>query len=123
MESEEELLPWSQESKKKSKGISCLPEKTNLSRTARSKPKVEGREHLEIYLMIKEKERLEKVGEVAQKMYRQTARRLRQIEKEIFQAEKKVFSSQKSGLKAKGKVENPQKQTSQNSVQSMALDY
>jgi len=123
MESEEELLPWQQESKKESKEISCLPEKSSLSRKVHSKPKVEGQEHLEIYLMLKEKQRLMRMGEVAARMQRQTVRRWRQVQKEIAQTEKKVFSPQKSGTKAKGKVENPQKRTSKNATQTMALDY
>jgi len=123
MESEEEVLPWSQESNKKNKGIGCLPEKTNPSCKARSKPKVEGQEHLEIYLMLKEKERLEKLGEVAERMHRQTARSWRQVQKEIARAEKKVSSPQKSGAKAKRKVENPQKRRPKNPMQTMALDY
>jgi hypothetical protein len=119
----EGLFPWKEESKRQFKGIGNLPQKTNLKCKVRSKPKVGGQEYLDLYLMTKEKERLEKIGQVIGRIQRQTAKSWREVEKETAKVKKTVLSAGETGTEAKRKVEKTRKKTPQNPMKTIVLDY
>jgi len=120
---EEGLFSWEEEAKKKSKRIGNLPEKTNLKCKARSKPNVEGQEYLNLYLMMKEKERLETFGQVTGRMHRQTAKSWREVKKEMAKAEKTLSPVEGTGVQAKRKAEKTRKRTPKKPMKTMVLDY
>jgi len=120
---EEGLFPWEEEAKKKSKRIACLPEKTNLKSKVHSKPKVDGQEYLDVYLMMKEKERLERCGRATGSMQRQTAKNWIDMNKKIAEAEKTLSRIEGTGLEAKRKPEKVRKRTPRKPMKTMVLDY
>lgn len=120
---EEGLFPWEEEAKKKSKRIGCLPEKTNLKCKVHSKPKVDGQEYLDLYLMTKEKERLEKFGQVTGRMQRQTAKNWREVQKEVAKAEKTLSPTEETRVEAKRKVEKTRKRAPKKPMKTIPLDY
>lgn len=109
--------------KKEFKRIGNLPEKTNLKGKVRSKPKVEGQEYLDLYFMMKEKERLEKFGQVMGRMQRQTAKNWRETKEEIIKVEKTLSSAEGSGGEAKRKAEKTRKRTPKKPMKTIVLDY
>jgi len=119
---DEGLFPW-EEAKKKLKRIGNLPEKTNLKSKVHSKPDVEGQEYLNLYLMMKEKERLEKFGQVMGRMHRQTAKNWREVSKEIAKAEKTLSPTEGRRGEAKKKVEETGKKTPKKPMKTFPLDY
>jgi len=102
--------------------IGNLPEKTNLKSKVRSKPKVEGQEYLDLYLMKKEKERLAKIGQVIGRIQRQTAKSWREVEEETAKIKKSMLSEE-TEIESKGKVEKVRKRTPENQMKTMVLDY
>jgi len=120
---EEGVFPWEEEVKKKSKRIACLPEKTNLKSKVHSKPKVDGQEYLDVYLMMKEKERLERFGRVTGRIQRQTAKNWIDTNKEIAKAEKTLSCIEGTGVEAKRKSEKVRKRTPGKPMKTMVLDY
>jgi len=82
------LFPWEDEKKKKKpERMASIPPKTSMKVKVRSKTPIPGQEYLELYLMKKEKERLEKFGKVMGKISLETADRWRDIKKEVRKAE------------------------------------
>jgi len=120
---EEGVLFSEGKSKKESKGIGNLPEKTNLKSKVRSKPKVGGQEYLELYLMAKEKERLEKIGQVIGRIQRQTAKSWREVERETAKIKKSVLSVEEKEIETKRKPEKVRKRTPEKPMKIMVLDY
>ena len=80
----EEFFPWEDEKKKKKpeRGDS-IPPKTSLRAKLRSKPKIAGQEYLDMYLMVKEKERWEKYGKSLAKAQERAGDSWRDMRKEI----------------------------------------
>jgi len=120
---EERLFPWEEEAKKKSKRIVCLPEKTNLKSKVHSKPKTDGQEYLDVYLMMKEKERLEGFGRVTGRIQRQTAKNWVDTNKKIAKAEKTLSTIEGMGVEVKRKPEKVKKRTPGKPMNTMVLDY
>jgi len=120
---EERLFPWEEEASKKSKRIACLPEKTNLKSKVHSKPKTDGQEYLDVYLMMKEKERLEGFGRVTGRIQRQTAKNWIDTRKEIARAEKALPRVEETGTETKSSDEKVKKRTPRKPMKTMVLDY
>lgn len=88
-----ELFPWEDERKKrKPERMDSIPPSTSLKAKVRSKPKIQGQEYLDLYLMMKEKERLEKFGKVMGKIGFATSKSWRDIRKAVVKAEKSLPS-------------------------------
>ena len=87
-EQADKLFPWEDEKKKRKPGrMDSIPPRTSMKAKVRSKTPIPGQEYLELYLMIKEKERLEKFGKVMGKIQLETSDRWRDIKKEVRKAE------------------------------------
>lgn len=83
-----ELFPWEDEKKpRKPERMDSIPPSTSLKAKVRSKPKVAGQEYLDLYLMTKEKERLEKFGQVMGKIQHQTGQSWRHMTQEVTKGE------------------------------------
>ena len=119
---EEGVLFSEGKSKKEFKRIGNLPEKTNLKSKVRSKPKVEGQEYLDLYLMKKEQERLAKIGQVIGRIQRQTAKSWREMEGETARIKKSILSEE-TEIETKRKVEKVRKRTPGKPMKTMVLDY
>ncbi|ODS34295.1 MAG: hypothetical protein SCARUB_00554 [Candidatus Scalindua rubra] len=84
----DKLFPWEDENKKrKPERMDSIPPRTSMKAKVRSKTPIPGQEYLELYLMIKEKERLEKFGKVMGKIQLETSDRWRDIRKAVRKAE------------------------------------
>jgi len=83
----EEFFPWEDEKKKrKPERGGSIPPKTSLRSKIRSKPKIAGQEYLDMFLMVKEKERWEKYGKSIATVQDRTGDSWRDIKKEIIKA-------------------------------------
>lgn len=118
-----DLFPWEKEEKKKPQRMDSIPRRTSLTAKVRSKPKIEGQEYLEMYLMIKEKERLEKYGEVLGKNQMQTADNWREMKQHIAKGEEALHPLGESQGKSAGNVQGRKKKVPTKPVQTMILDY
>lgn len=88
-----ELFPWEDEKKKrKPERMDSIPPSTSLKAKVRSKPKIQGQEYLDLYLMMKEKERLEKFGKVMGKIGFETSKSWRDTKKAVNKAQKNLPS-------------------------------
>jgi len=119
---EEGVLFLEGKSKKEFQRTGNLPEKTNLKSKVRSKPKVEGQEYLDLYLMKKEKERLAKIGQVIGRIQRQTAKSWREVQEETAKIKKSMLSEE-TEIETKRKVEKVRKITPRKPMKTMVLDY
>ena len=90
----DKMFPWEDEKKKrKPERMASIPPKTSMKAKVRSKTPIPGQEYLELYLMIKEKERLEKFGKVMGNIQLETSDRWRDIKKEVRKAEMNLPSA------------------------------
>lgn len=77
----DELRPWLEEEKvHKPKSI---PRKTNMTAKVHSKPKTKGQEYLDMYLTIKEKDRIKQYGEVISDKHEQVIEDWKEVKSEI----------------------------------------
>ncbi len=90
----DKLFPWEDEKKKKKpERMPSIPPRTSVKAKIRSKTPIPGQEYLELYLMIKEKERLEKFGKVMGKIQLETSDRWKDVKKELRKAEMNLPSA------------------------------
>ena len=88
-----QLFPWEEEKKKrKPERMGSIPPQTSLKSKVHSKPRIAGQEYLELYLMIKEKERLEKFGKTLGNIQHQTGKQWRDMKKVVKKAERDLPS-------------------------------
>ena len=89
----DQLFPWEEEKKKgKPERMGSIPAQTSLKSKVHSKPRIAGQEYLELYLMIKEKERLEKFGKTLGNIIHQTGKQWRDVKKVVKKAERDLPS-------------------------------
>lgn len=89
----DQLFPWEEEKKKrKPERMGSIPPQTSLKSKVHSKPRIPGQEYLELYLMIKEKERLEKFGKTLGNIQHQTGKQWRDMKKVVKKAEEDLPS-------------------------------
>ena len=79
----DDLFPWDEEDIQRPPTIRSIPASTSLKAKIRSKPPVQGQKYLELYLMLKEKERWVKYGEITRRKQKETAKSWRHAVKEI----------------------------------------
>lgn len=83
-EKSKEFFPWEDEKKKrKPERGDSIPPKTSLRAKLRSKPKIAGQEYLDMYLMMKEKERWEKYGKSLAKSQERAGDSWKDMRKEL----------------------------------------
>ncbi|MEW6685013.1 MAG: hypothetical protein AB1393_02245 [Candidatus Edwardsbacteria bacterium] len=94
------FIPWADEEgrkRKPSRGDS-IPSKTNIQSRVCSKPKTEGQEYLDMYIKTKEKERVERYGEILGKQLKEVSDSWRDIKKDLLQKEKELPKVPKGGI-------------------------
>lgn len=103
----DQLFPWEEEKKRrKPERMGSIPESTALKSKLHSKPKVEGQEYLDIYLMLKEKERTEKYGQTLGNIQFQTGKQWRDMKKALKKAKEDLPSLEKvQGIKRDESIE------------------
>jgi len=105
----DELFPWEEEKKKKRpQRMDSIPSSTSLKAKVKSKTPMSGQEYLDLYLMIKEKERLQRFGETIGKLQLQTGKQWREMKKALKRAEKTLPSPDE----IQGIVEDKEQETS-----------
>ena len=100
MGKDKDFLPWEREEgrKKKLKRGDSIPPKTSISSRVHSKPKIEGQEHLDMYVRSREKERLETYGEILAKRQKSTSEGWKDAKKEMLRKEKEIPEIPKGGI-------------------------
>ena len=100
-----ELFPWEDEKKKrKPERMDSIPPSTSLKAKVRSKPAIAGQEYLDLYLMVKEKERLEKFGKVMGKIQLGISKSWRDVREAVIKGEKNLPSVEEvQGIKGEAK--------------------
>lgn len=106
----DQLFPWEEEKKKRQpQRMDSIPPGTSLKAKVKSKPPIAGQEYLDLYLMIKEKARLEKLGETIAKMQLQTGNQWKDMKKTLKRAEKTLPSPDE----IQGIIEDKEQEASQ----------
>lgn len=110
-EKAKELFPWEDEKKKrKPDRMDSIPPGTSLKAKVKSKPPIPGQEYLDLYLMMKEKERLEKFGKTMGKTSFEIAKGWREVRKAVNEAEKYLPSvNEMQGIDEEAPTEEPEK--------------
>ena len=95
------FFPWEDEEERKKKPDrgDSIPPKTSISSKVHSKPKIEGQEYLDMYIMSKEKERIEKYGQVLGKQQKNVANTWERVKKELLKTENILPKIPKGGKK------------------------
>ncbi len=103
-EKADKMFPWEDERKKRKPGrMDSIPARTSVKAKVRSKTPIPGQEYLDLYLKIKEKERLEKFGRVMGKIQLETSDRWRDTKKDIRKSEMDLPSaSEVQGITEEG---------------------
>lgn len=96
----DKFFPWENEEgrKKKPERGDSIPPNTSVKSRLRSKPKVEGQEYLDMYIMTKEKERKEKYGQTLGKQQKNIGIVWEKIKKELVKTEKELPKVPKGGI-------------------------
>ncbi len=123
---EEDLFPWDEEETQRPPTIRSIPASTSLKTKVRSKPPIQGQEYLELYLMLKEKERLAKYGETMRRTQSEASKGWRHAVKEI---QKKAASVEKAigeilpGEEAESKEVNKEVKKGPRGKKMVTFDY
>ena len=94
------FLPWEDEEgrKKKPERGDSIPPKTNIQSRVHSKPKAEGQEYLDMYIRTKEKERMEKYGQILVKRQKDVSDSWRDVKKDLLRKEKELPRVPRGGI-------------------------
>lgn len=94
------LRPWEDEEgrRKEAKRGASIPEKTGIKSKVHSKPPVKGQEYLDMYMMLKEKKRMENYGDTLSKHCETVAENWKDLKGEIIKQEKNLPEVPKGGL-------------------------
>lgn len=84
----EQICPWEMEGKKRTRlrsmpQMGSLPKRRAVTAGVRARPRPEGQEYMDIYLMYRKKDQLEKLGTVMTNKLTETAVRWRDMTKDI----------------------------------------
>jgi len=125
--SADNLFPWEEEEKKKEpQSIGGIPSNTNISSKVHSKPNSKGQEYLDMYIMNKEQERLEKYGQILGKQQKNVAASWGKIKKRINETEKKISKNNKVKIKKSKddlEIENKQNTKVPKHIKGMDWNY
>jgi len=93
------FVPWEkEESKRKPARGDGIPPLTSIKSRVHSKPKSEDQEYLDMYIMLKDKERLETYGKTLSKQHENVAESWKGTKKELLRRERKLPEIPKGGL-------------------------
>ena len=103
----DQLFPWEEEKKRrKPERMGSIPANTALKSKVHSKPKVEGQEYLDLYLMLKEKEWTEKYGQTLGNIQYQTGKQWRDLKEVLKKAREELPTLEKvQGIKGEEPIE------------------
>jgi len=99
-EDADKFFPWENEEgrKKKPERGDSIPPNTSISSKLHSKPKNAGQEYLDMYIMSKEKARIEKYGQTLGKRQKNISTSWRKMKKELVKTEKELPKVPKGGI-------------------------
>ncbi|MFQ6066093.1 MAG: hypothetical protein ACE5K3_02295 [bacterium] len=107
----DELFPWEEGKKKRQpQRMDSIPPNTSLKSKVHSKPKIQGQEYLDLYMMMKEKARLERYGETLAKIQLETGKQWKDMKKTLKKVEKNLPSvDETEGIVDKKQEASPEK--------------
>jgi len=119
------FIPWEDEAgrKRKSKRGDSIPPKTNIQSRVHSKPKTEGQEYLDMYIRAKEKERIERYGEILGEQLQSIADSWRDTKKDLLQKEKDMPKIPEGGIEAPGEADSKPHIGKKNSGHMKMMDW
>jgi len=119
---EDELFPWSKEGKiTRMGGLADI--KTSQKARVGSKPKTKGAEYLNVYMLLKEKERLESFGEVTGKTQAQAIEHWEETVRVLERAKENLpLEANSKGRKKKEEKREREVKVPAN-FKKMAIDY
>ena len=89
----DELFPWEEEKKKgQPQRPDSIPPNTSIKSKVHSKPRIQGQEYLDLYMMMKEKARLERYGKTLAKIQLGAGKQWKDIKKTLKKVEKNLPS-------------------------------
>jgi len=100
------FVPWEEEGKRKPQRGDGVPPLTSIKSRVHSKPKSEDQEYLDMYIMLREKERLEKYGKTLSKQHENVAESWKGTKRELLRREKELPKMPKGGLENEGEKTN-----------------
>lgn len=119
-----EFFPWEDEKKKrKPERGDSIPPKTNLRAKIRSKPKIEGQEYLDMYLMMKEKDRWEKYGKSLAKTQERAGDSWRDMRKELKKTKAMLSERPEGELKTPEEKEKEKKNQKKRRRNVKSIDW
>ena len=124
-----EYAPWEQEGKepKKRDKKRSIPAKSSQKSRVRSKPKTRDQDFLDLYLMAREKERLESYGRTLGERQKDIAQTWKEVKSTMYKMQKDLTPINKEGIKDFLKAENEKKRKKkkkkQGNIQTMDWDY
>jgi len=94
------LRPWEEEDgrRKEAKRGPGIPEKTGIKSRVHSKPAGKGQEYLDMYMMLKEKERIENYGNTLSKHYETVEKNWKDLKEKLIKQEENLPKVPKGGL-------------------------
>jgi len=125
---ESEFLPWEDEEgrKKKPERGDSIPPNTSAKSRLRSKPKGDGQEYLDMYILSKQKERVEKYGTSLAKQQKNVATEWKGVKKELVQTEIELPRIPRGGMEESEEepdTEAKQKKKIPGHMKKMDWDY
>lgn len=95
-----DLFPWESEEgrRKKPERGDSIPSNTSMKSRVHSKPKISGQEYLDVYIMLKEKDRIEKYGKTLGKRLGNISDGWRDVKKIIVDQEQNLPKVPRGGL-------------------------
>lgn len=113
-QSPQDLKPWEQEEgrKRNPERGDGIPSKTGMSARLPSKPKAEGHEYLDMYIMLKQKERTEKYGETLYKRQQRIKEEWEDVKNSLLKMEESLPEVPKGGLEGSEKTASKSRQKS-----------
>lgn len=125
----DEYAPWELEGKEPKKGEKkrSIPAKSSQKSRVRSKPKTRDQDYLDLYLMAREKERLESYGRTLGERQKAIAQTWKEVKSTMFNKKKELPLINKEGiedfLKAKNEKKKKKKKKKQGNLQTIDWNY
>ena len=131
MKSKDEIsqyAPWEQEEEKKKKREKkrSIPANTSQKSRVRSKPKTRDQDVLDLYLMAREKERLEKYGKTLGERQKSIAQTWKEVKSIMYNKQKELPPISEDGIEELLKSEKEKKRKKKKkykNIQKMDWDY
>lgn len=124
---DDKLFPWEEEGEQKEpQSIAGIPSNTSISSKVHSKPNSKGQEYLDMFIMNKEQERIEKYGQILGKQQKNVANAWGKVKKRMTETEKKINGNKKTKIKKPkddSEIENKQNTKAPKHMKGMDWNY